>query len=200
MMRCDEMSEFLIEYAEGDLDAGREAQVRAHLAECGSCAAELRALERTRALLADDGYVEPSSFFWTRFDSRLRSRLSRGSWIASDDRWARLVPRLAPVVVAAAFFVVGLVVGLRPTAPGGSSGGPPAVTGEGQYAQGPVISPRTKLLVETGGTPERPSEFAADTLGTTTLDPFEKLPGVVLTGAEGHGRVRRLLGEQLLGD
>src|SRR4051812_41419962 len=46
-----EIRDLLAELANGRLDDETQATVRAHLADCGVCADELRLIERTRALL-----------------------------------------------------------------------------------------------------------------------------------------------------
>lgn len=201
-MRCDQVDKLLVEYADGELNAGEHAAVSEHVEACEACAAELAALERMKLLLREDGYEEPSSFYWTRFGAGLRERL-HGGWMIGDDRWARLVPRLAPVVVAAAFFVVGMWMGLWVTeAP--LTGGPslsPGVAG-GSYAELPAVSARSKLLVETGGTqPMIMRTASADTLEPEGLDPFGGGPTMILTGSdEEPGRQERYLGVPLMGE
>lgn len=198
-MRCEQVDKLLVEYADGELNAGEHAAVSKHIESCTSCAEELASLERMKLLLRDDGYVEPSSFYWTRFGARLRESV-HGGWLGGDDRWARLVPRLAPVVVAVAFFAVGMWIGagsLSAPAPGG--GQAPSFATGGTYAEIPAVSPRSKLLVETGGM-QPGVRTAADTLAPDGLDPFGEGPGMLLTGSEERGRATRYLGERLMGD
>jgi anti-sigma factor RsiW len=197
-MRCDQVEKLLIEFADGELNAGEHAAVSDHLQSCDACAAELASLERMKLLLRDDGYEEPSSFYWTRFNARLRER-TQGGWLGGDDRWAKLVPRLAPVVVAVAFFAVGMWLGAgalnMPATPGGEQ--PSLVTGA-SFAEAPVVSARSKLVVDTGGT-QPTFQTAADTLAPDTFDPYGDGPGMVLTGTEEERRTR-YLGESLIGD
>jgi len=201
-MRCDQVEKLLVEYVDGELNAGEHAAVSEHIEKCADCARELGSLERLRELLSDDGYVEPSSFYWTRFSAGLRERLHRG-WMGGDDRWARLVPRLAPVVVAVAFFAVGMWMGLgamNATSPAGGSG--VSAVGGTSFTELPVVSPRSKLLVETGGGSAGVHQRAAlsDTLAPDGMDPFGDGPGMILTGAEEPEHASRYLGEPLIGE
>jgi anti-sigma factor RsiW len=197
-MRCDQVEKLLVEYADGELNAGERTAVCEHVASCPSCADELAALERMKLLLAEDGYAEPSSFYWTRFAARLRER-TQDRWAMGDDRWARLVPRLVPIVVAAAFFSLGIWVGLGPATGVRQEGVAPGLQAGHSFAEAPIVSPRVKLLVETGGV-EQPMAQASDTLAPETFDPFGEGSGFILTGSEDRGRPTRYLGEELLGD
>ncbi len=198
-MRCDQVEKLLVEYADGELNAGEHTVVTEHVESCESCAAELAALESMNELLHNDGYVEPNSFYWTRFGARLRDRL-HGGWSIGDDRWARFVPRLAPVVVAAAFFAVGMWMGLGPMQAPLSGGGSPAVTAGSSYAEVPAVSARSKLLVETGGTQPMMRMASGDTLEPEGFDPFEGGPTMLLTGGDEPGGQERYLGVPLTGE
>jgi len=202
-MRCDEVRKLLIEYSDGELAPDERAAVREHVESCTSCRAELDALERVRVLLADDGYAAPDPFYWTRFSARLRDRMRREGLLAGGDRrWARLVPRLAPVAVALVCFALGMWAGLRPAL---EHCGPEAVVPAGSgraYVSSPVISPRSKLLVEAGDTAvdEQPLTYAADTLAPEHFGPLGSRGEMVLASEEhkaGTGRsvARRVLGE-----
>ncbi|MBD3349311.1 MAG: hypothetical protein GF400_08990 [Candidatus Eisenbacteria bacterium] len=199
-MLCSQVEKLLVEYAEGDLNAGEDAAVRDHLESCPACARELASIKKLRDVLRDDGYEEPSSFYWTRFEAGLRKRL-RGGWLGGDDRWARLVPRLAPLVVAVAFFAVGMWMGLGTlSGPGPGGSGAPGGGATASFAEGPVVSPRTKLLVETGGVTSTPDVALSDTLAPEGFDPFGEGPGMILTGSEEPGESSRYLGEPLIGE
>ena len=62
------------------------AQVRSHIAACASCAAQLHALRRTHALLDEFAAPEPSPYFATRLNARLRQ--------AAQEQPAGLLERL----------------------------------------------------------------------------------------------------------
>jgi hypothetical protein len=66
------------------------------------------------------------------------------------------------------------------------------------FAEAPVVSPRSKLVVETGGA-QPTFQTASDTLAPESLDPFGDGPGMILTGTEDRTNTR-YLGESLMGD
>ena len=204
-MRCRDAQKHLVECAAGDLGADLELDVRRHAASCALCGCELEELEGTLALLKDDGYREPSPFYWTAFQARLRARLEHGRTFPAVSRWSSAIPRLVPVAVAAACFVLGMWAGLAP------HGRPPArgalgVSGQAgvELTQAPVISARSKLLVETGATQDDAlQEFAGyrpDTLPARGLDPLAQAPHVVLATSELAAGGERVPGEQMLGE
>jgi anti-sigma factor RsiW len=198
-MRCEQVERLLIDYLEGELGETEASAVRKHIAECMECAGEVAAFESTRELLRNDAYVEPSPFYWTRFNARLRQRMRRGVWAGADDRWGVLVPRLAPVAVAALCFAVGMWLGLSPT---GSvtgvveSGAPGYGIG---LAEGPVVSPRSKALVAAGSTA---SEFAyaADTLAPYSYEPPSERSEMMLASEEDEAEFEQRLVHRLLRD
>jgi len=177
--RCDGIKDLLIEYIEGELSSGDARAVEEHLDECENCAAECAALRRTYMLLRDDGYAEPSPFFWTRFNARIRARRREASAFGAG-RWGALAPRLAPVMAAVVCFGIGMWLGLRPgPEPAGYPAAPLRVTGMGRgtplaaspTAVLPVVSARSKYLVDSGAI-EPSFTPAADTLRPETFDPF----------------------------
>lgn len=200
-MRCDQVQRLLIDYIEGELSPADMAAVREHIEECRDCAAEAAAFESTRDLLRNDGYVEPSPFYWTRFHARLRERMGRGSaWAGVDDRWGVLVPRLAPVAVAVLCFAVGMWIGLSPTGSvegiAGDAGSPGV---QARLAQAPVVSPRSKALVESGSTAAE-FVYAADTLAPYSFEPPTERPTVMLTASEDEPEFEQRLVHRLLRD
>jgi anti-sigma factor RsiW len=200
-MRCDQVQRVLIDFLEGELSPADAAAVREHIEECRDCAAEAAAFESTRDLLRNDGYVEPSPFYWTRFNARLRQRMGRGrTWVGADDRWGVLVPRLAPVAVAVACFAVGMWIGLSPAGSvqgiAGDVGSPGVQT---RLAQAPVVSPRSKALVESGSTAAE-FVYAADTLAPYSFEPPTERPGMMLTTTEEEPEFEQRLVHRLLRD
>jgi len=188
----------MVELASGGLGDAERAEVERHLEACPGCTEERDALERLFAVVRDDGYAEPSPFYWTRFGASLRKRLADGDAREATLGWARLAPRLAPAAVALACFAVGLWVGLRP-----SPGGTPAVGGQIVTAsyeparEAPVISPQSKILVESGrdGHPV----YAADTLRPNVLMPFGDAPEMVLASSPRLAIMESGLGQRSLG-
>lgn len=200
-MRCQQVERLLIDYLEGELAAADEAAVREHIAECGGCAAELAAFESTRELLRSDAYVEPSPFYWTRFNARLKQRMRRGVWVGADDRWGGLVPRLAPVAVAVLCFAVGMWIGLSPTGTAGRGAGD-AMPGVGYgigLAEAPVVSPRSKTLVASGSTASELA-YAADTLAPYSYEPPSERSEMMLASSEDETEFEQRLVNRLLRD
>jgi len=166
-MSCELNKDLLIEYIDGDLSSDEARLIEEHLEQCPECRAEMDAFVGVRELLLDDGYVEPSPFYWTRFNARLMQRIRRPSLLS----WhPAATPRLVPVAIATVLFVVGFTVGaghlLGLRGPGG-----PDVADSGQDS---VISLTSKQHVMSGeGVIEladysdtlRPSTFAEPTEG-----------------------------------
>lgn len=97
-------TELLPALALGCLDADESPQVKAHLAGCSACQAELRTLQETTArLMAAVPPVAPPDAIKSRLLERVR-RPQTYPWFARLlDRWPRLVPAAA---VAAMMLVV----------------------------------------------------------------------------------------------
>ena len=204
-MRCDEAQKLLVEFMEEELEAGEREAVREHLATCDACASELAAFERTMTFLEDDGYEEPSPFYWTRFEAGLRARLrDRGRRFDFVPRLENLAPRLAPVVAAVILFGIGLGVGLQPVLNvAGDSSSPGAFAERPIDDRGPVVSPRSKSLVESGGVEREMAQFAAndpDTLRPESFDSAMEQPQIILATDESWPAVDRRLGDGNLGN
>jgi anti-sigma factor RsiW len=203
-MKCHGVLELLIEYADGDLCREDHEAVRDHLLKCDSCAQELTEIENLKKLLADDGYVEPDSFYWTRFNAALRRRREQSGIMAGifagGGRWGEAVPRLATVTVAALCFIVGLWVGIGPTNEGAVvDSGQPMFGEHAQFAGGPLVSSRSKHLVESGIEHE-PFAFAADTLSPESFQPVTEEPRMYLATSERQAAMERRLGQANLRD
>jgi len=104
-MDCNQIRERLPELA-----AGMEAatpEVQEHIASCDDCAAHLRDLQKTMALLDEWQAPEPSPYFDTRLQARLREEMARpqAAWFG----WLRR-PAWA-MSLAAVIFAGALVVG-----------------------------------------------------------------------------------------
>src|SRR5258708_12761032 len=103
-MNCKQIDELL-----PDLAAGMNAstpEVEIHIASCNDCAAPLRALQKTMALLDEWQAPEPSPYFDTRLRARLREEMARpaAGWVSWMRRpaWAMF---LAAVVFAGALAI-----------------------------------------------------------------------------------------------
>jgi anti-sigma factor RsiW len=198
-MRCEDVKNQLVEYMEGEIGAEEQAEVRKHLETCEACASELAAFERTMLLLEDDGYVEPEPFYWTRFEAGLRAKLrDRGRRFVFVPRLENLAPRLAPVVAAVVLFGIGLGLGLQPAVNvAGTSENPGAYAERPIDDTSPVVSPRSKSLVESGVTHEMMqfADNAPDTLRPESFDSAIEQPQIILATDESWPDVEGRLGE-----
>jgi len=116
-MDCKQIHELL-----PDLAAGMETstpEIEKHLASCDACSAQLHDFQKTMALLDEWQAPEPSPYFDTRLQARLREEMARppASW------YSRLLPdwrtpgrRLRPawaMSVVAVLFMVAIGIGNR---------------------------------------------------------------------------------------
>lgn len=92
-MRCEECRDKLARYGLGAAPA-EEAAVRAHLAECAQCRAQLEAYERLGELLAPVERVRPERDLWPGVAIRLQPRRA--------SVFAHLAQRWQPTLAAAA--------------------------------------------------------------------------------------------------
>jgi anti-sigma factor RsiW len=107
-MNCNQLRELLPDLV---LSAGTDAstpqpEVEKHIASCAGCAAHLREFQKTMALLDEWQAPEPSPYFDTRMQARLREEMARpaAGWFHSmrSPAWAM---SLAAVVFAAALAI-----------------------------------------------------------------------------------------------
>ncbi|HSB74551.1 MAG TPA: hypothetical protein VLC12_02815 [Terriglobales bacterium] len=97
-MNCNGVREFLPDVASGVAAASAETQ--AHLRECTQCATQLQNLRRTLAVLEEWQTPEPSPYFDTRLQARLREEMAApaAGWLG----WLRK-PALAASLAALLF-------------------------------------------------------------------------------------------------
>jgi len=105
-MDCNQIRELMPDLAAA---AGMDAstpEVEKHIASCDDCAARLRDLQKTMALLDEWKAPEPSPYFDTRLQARLREEMARphAGWLSWLRRpaWAM---SLAAVIFAGALVV-----------------------------------------------------------------------------------------------
>jgi hypothetical protein len=111
-MDCKDIHELL-----PDLAAGTEArtpEVEKHIASCKACSIKLHEFEQTMALLDEWQAPEPSPYFDTRLQARLREEMARppAPWYSKLTQSALLRPAWM-MSAAAAVFMVALVAGNR---------------------------------------------------------------------------------------
>src|SRR5579864_491939 len=102
-MKCDEIRERMPDMAAGySQPTGDEGK---HLESCGTCAQELKAMRATMALLDEWQAPEPSPYFDTRLQARLREEMAKqqAGWL----HWFR-----RPVLAAALTVALGVGVGV----------------------------------------------------------------------------------------
>ena len=110
-MNCNQIREQLPDLAAGMDAATMEPEVEKHIASCNDCATHLRDLQKTMALLDEWQAPEPSLYFDTRLQARLREEMARPAtgWLHRFN-WLRR-PAWA-MSLAAVVFVGALVIGI----------------------------------------------------------------------------------------
>ncbi|HMD15326.1 MAG TPA: zf-HC2 domain-containing protein [Terriglobales bacterium] len=110
-MNCHEISERLPELAAGmdtSMPEAEQREVKKHIASCEACATHLGDLQKTMALLDEWQAPEPSPYFDTRMQARLREEMARprAAWFSWLHRpaWA--------TSLAAVLFVGALTLGV----------------------------------------------------------------------------------------
>jgi len=102
-MKCNEIREQFPDLAAG-LVAG-QPDVNEHLRSCAECAGTFAEFQKTMALLDEWQALEPSSYFDTRLQARLREEMAKQS-----STWFSWVRRPALAASLAAVVAVGAVV------------------------------------------------------------------------------------------
>lgn len=102
-IKCNQAREYLLDLAEGQNNAPPE--VRAHLASCAGCAAEMQSLKATMSLLDEWKAPEPSPYFDSKLAVRLREERAaaaqpRGVMAWLGVRWQQAAAFAAAVVMA----------------------------------------------------------------------------------------------------
>ena len=105
-MKCNQIRELLPDLAAGMGTSTPE--VEKHIASCADCAAHLRDFQKTMALLDEWQAPEPSPYFDTRLQARLREEMARphAAWYS----WLRR-PAWA-MSMAAVLFAGALAIGI----------------------------------------------------------------------------------------
>ena len=102
-MKCDQIRERMPDVAAGFVELTREEND--HLAGCAICAEQLKGIRSTMSLLDEWQVPEPSPYFDTRLQARLREEMAKpqAGWL----QWFR-----RPVMAAALTVIMGVGVGL----------------------------------------------------------------------------------------
>src|ERR1700675_2023620 len=111
-MNCNQIHELL-----PDLAAGMDAltpEVERHIASCNDCATHLLELQKTMALLDEWQAPEPSPYFDTRLQARLREEMARPASGGLSAGWLGWLRRPAwAISLAAVIFAGALLVGSK---------------------------------------------------------------------------------------
>ncbi len=86
-MNCTQIRELLPELAAGMGVDTAQAEISQHVATCSECSTHLREWQKTMALLEEWQAPEPSPYFETRMQARLREEMARPA--AGWFRWMR---------------------------------------------------------------------------------------------------------------
>jgi anti-sigma-K factor RskA len=112
-MNCHQIRELLPDITTSAGMGAATPEVENHIASCAACAAHLREFQKTMALLDEWQAPEPSPYFDTRFEARLREEMARpaAGWLGWLRRpaWAMS----AAGVVLAGALAVGIGIGGR---------------------------------------------------------------------------------------
>ena len=114
-MKCNEIREMMPNLAAGF--SAVTPEINQHLKDCGECEAKLNAFRPTMSMLDEWKAPEPSPYFDTRFQARLREEKEKAKQPAGLWAWLRR-PALAGALAVVA--VVGVTVFER----GGTNPGP----------------------------------------------------------------------------
>lgn len=112
-MNCNQIRELLPDLATGmeTSTPERMPEIEKHLASCAVCAAAVRDLQKTMALLDEWQAPDPSPYFDTRLQARLREEMARP--VTGLSSWFSWVRRPAwAASLAAVLFAGALTVGV----------------------------------------------------------------------------------------
>ncbi len=107
-MTCNEIRELLPDLASG-LSA-ETPEVSRHIGSCHSCSTQLHELQQTMALLDEWQAPEPSPYFDTRLQARLRDEMARPAIVG----WRWLLRPALGMALAALVLAGAIAVGFRP--------------------------------------------------------------------------------------
>jgi hypothetical protein len=114
-MHCSRVRELLPDYSVELLGAAAQRAVDAHLALCDGCRRELRALDATMELVADQGFREPPAGLF----NALRNRIEAGELVQERQPWWGFFSRKPVRVLAMGFAMATVAVAfLLPIAQG----------------------------------------------------------------------------------
>ena len=104
-MKCKDVQERLLDYAESLVDPKTAAQIEAHLRSCATCAQELTAFKETVHLLQSVQFQEPPEAFWNDF-TRNVMRNVRIAERNAPQRMFAFFPSFKPVMALATVLIL----------------------------------------------------------------------------------------------
>ena len=109
-MKCEVCQQVLEEYFDGELKAGRAAEVRAHLAGCAACATMLAELRQEHELFARyKREVEVTPTLWAGIEARIKAEKSTPPVAPPARGWRTwftglfTMPHISPAFAAAPY-------------------------------------------------------------------------------------------------
>jgi hypothetical protein len=113
-MNCNEIRELLPDVAAG---GQADAAVTRHITSCAACATHLSDLQKTMALLEEWRAPEPSPYFDTRLQARLREEMARpaAGWLSGLNlsNWNWLLRPAWAMSLAAALLAGAVTIGVN---------------------------------------------------------------------------------------
>jgi len=103
-MKCKTLHKKLIFFLEGDLPEKEANEMKAHLAECESCAAFARDMQKTLGMIHIEKSPEVNPFFYTRLKARMENKEIKEKQRIGFPVWAK--------VLQPAFFSLLLLAGI----------------------------------------------------------------------------------------
>ncbi len=109
-MKCQEVSDYLDRYMNGQLDAGISRLLEDHLSSCDSCRQKVQRFELIMGIIESEKKTELRPFFYTRVLNRLEARkkfVTRTSFVA------RVLQPALIVLLLLLSLTIGIFVGSR---------------------------------------------------------------------------------------
>jgi hypothetical protein len=150
----------LLEYAEGDLDETAATAVRAHLAVCSACAAEVAAAEHARSVLQATPLLELPASRRERVLASLPEQEREASGLFGRFSRRRLLVVLAPAAVGAAVAIA--VVSVNGNGVGGDQEAAPQREEAAAVEAAPPAEPAPPTVAAAEATPEAAEDSGED--------------------------------------
>jgi predicted anti-sigma-YlaC factor YlaD len=104
-MTCKEVKKNLIFYHYGEIDKQKAKEIKEHLQNCKSCAAEYQKLQLALNYMDAEAKTQANPFIWTR----IKARLEQAEQYQPLPKWVRVLQPVLLVILV----VVGLFLGIQ---------------------------------------------------------------------------------------